>query len=101
MIEAELIEPAGDSAKHYVDLLRAADPAPISGLDALLVNQVYFYDDPARFTGSVNAIADELSLSVKTISTHKTRILQKMNLSNAAELIHYAIRHQLLEPSGE
>jgi len=49
----------------------------------------------------INAIANELSLSVKTISTHKTRVLQKMSMSNAAELIHYAIRHQLLEPSGE
>ncbi|MDH4286300.1 MAG: response regulator transcription factor [Gallionella sp.] len=49
----------------------------------------------------INAIADELSLSVKTISTHKTRVLQKMRMSNAAELIHYAIRHQLQEPSGE
>jgi DNA-binding NarL/FixJ family response regulator len=49
----------------------------------------------------INGIADELSLSVKTVSTHKTRILQKMRMSNAAELIHYAIRHQLIEPSGD
>jgi len=40
--------------------LRSADPTPISGLDALLANQVFFYDDPVRFTGSVNAICDEL-----------------------------------------
>ncbi len=40
--------------------LRAADPAPISGLDALLVNQVFFYDDPGRFTDSVNRICDEI-----------------------------------------
>ena len=40
--------------------LRSADPTPISGLDALLANQVFFYDDPIRFTGSVNAICDEL-----------------------------------------
>ena len=49
----------------------------------------------------INGIADELSLSVKTISTHKTRILQKMNMTNTAELIHYAIRQQLLDPSGD
>lgn len=48
------------SAVHRLAKLRAADPAPISGLDGLLVNQVYFYDDPVRFTGSVNAICDEL-----------------------------------------
>jgi DNA-binding NarL/FixJ family response regulator len=42
-------------------------------------------------------IAGELSLSVKTISTHKTRILQKMNFSNMAEMIRYAIAHKLVE----
>jgi len=36
--------------------LRKADPPPISGLDALLINQVFFYDDPVRFTNSVNAL---------------------------------------------
>ncbi len=45
--------------------LRAADPTPISGLDALLVNQVFFYDDPVRFTDSVNALCDELEERVK------------------------------------
>jgi len=48
----------------------------------------------------VGIIADKLSLSVKTVSTHKTRILQKMQMNSAAELIHYAIRHQLVEPQG-
>ena len=45
--------------------LRAADPSPISGLDALLVNQVFFYDDPLRFTESVNKLCDELEERVK------------------------------------
>lgn len=45
--------------------LRKADPAPISGLDVLLVNQIFFYDDPVRFTGSVNALCDELEERVK------------------------------------
>jgi len=47
-------------ALHRLYRLRAADPAPISGIDALLANQVSFYDDPLRFTTSVNAICDEL-----------------------------------------
>lgn len=47
-------------AVHRLARLRSADPAPISGLDALLVNQVFFYDDPVRFTDSVNKICDEL-----------------------------------------
>ena len=50
---------------------------------------------------SVSEIARELSLSVKTISTHKTRIMDKMGLANPAELIRYALEHRLLdEPPG-
>ena len=45
----------------------------------------------------IGGIANDLSLSVKTVSTHKTRILQKMRMTSSAELIHYAIRHQLVE----
>jgi benzoyl-CoA reductase/2-hydroxyglutaryl-CoA dehydratase subunit BcrC/BadD/HgdB len=52
-------------ALHRLAALRAADPAPISGLDALLVNQVAFYDDPSRFTDAINKICDELEVRVK------------------------------------
>ena len=48
------------AALHRLAALRKADPAPVSGLDVLLANQVSFYDNPARFTASVNAICDEL-----------------------------------------
>ncbi len=48
---------------------------------------------------TISSIADDLALSVKTVSTHKTRILQKMQMTSSAELIHYAIRHQLVELS--
>lgn len=44
--------------------LRAASPSPISGLDALVVNQVSFYDDPDRFTTKVNELCDELEMRV-------------------------------------
>jgi two-component system, NarL family, invasion response regulator UvrY len=42
-------------------------------------------------------IAKELSLSVKTVSTHRSRILAKMHMKTNAELMHYAIRHRLVE----
>jgi benzoyl-CoA reductase/2-hydroxyglutaryl-CoA dehydratase subunit BcrC/BadD/HgdB len=48
------------SVMHRLSALRSADPAPISGLDALLVNQIYFYEDPVRFTENINALCDEL-----------------------------------------
>lgn len=53
------------SAMHRLAKLRAADPVPISGLDALLANQVFFYDDPERFTKSVNDICDELEFRIQ------------------------------------
>lgn len=40
--------------------LRKSDPPVISGLDALLVNQIAFYDDPRRFALKVNELVDEL-----------------------------------------
>ena len=46
---------------------------------------------------AVTEIAAELNLSVKTVSTHKARIMQKMNMSNPAELIRYAIHHRLVD----
>ncbi|SPE50819.1 Two component transcriptional regulator, LuxR family [Verrucomicrobia bacterium] len=45
----------------------------------------------------VSEIALELALSVKTISTYRTRILEKMGLRNNAELMYYAMQHQLVE----
>jgi DNA-binding NarL/FixJ family response regulator len=49
---------------------------------------------------SVTQIANDLALSVKTVSTHKTRVMEKMGLANQTELIHYAIRHKLLDAAG-
>lgn len=46
---------------------------------------------------SVSDIAKELSLSVKTISEYRSRILLKMKLRHNAELTHYAIKRQLVE----
>lgn len=49
----------------------------------------------------VTAIGDSLNLSVKTVSTHKTRIMQKMNFSNTTDLIRYALRHGLIDEADE
>jgi two-component system invasion response regulator UvrY len=45
---------------------------------------------------TVTDIGDELCLSVKTVSTYRTRILEKMNLSRNAELTAYALRNNLM-----
>ena len=46
---------------------------------------------------AVGAIAEELKLSVKTVSEYRARLLVKMKLKNSAELTHYAIRNQLVD----
>ncbi len=46
---------------------------------------------------TVKEIAAELALSVKTISTYRTRILEKMGLRNNAALTHYALQNRLVE----
>jgi len=46
---------------------------------------------------TVKEIADALSLSVKTISTHRVRILRKMHMKNNAHLTHYAIKQGLVD----
>ena len=45
---------------------------------------------------TVSQVAQELSLSVKTVSTHRTRILKKMNMKTNAELTHYAVKSGLV-----
>jgi len=45
----------------------------------------------------VNDIAAHLSISNKTVSTHKARLLDKMRLSSVAELTRYAVDNQLLD----
>jgi DNA-binding NarL/FixJ family response regulator len=45
---------------------------------------------------TVSEIADALALSVKTVSTHRMHILEKMKMKTNAELINYAIKHDLV-----
>jgi len=45
----------------------------------------------------VSKIADELFLSVKTVSTYRARILQKMDMKSNADLTYYAIKNQLIQ----
>jgi DNA-binding NarL/FixJ family response regulator len=49
---------------------------------------------------TVSEIAEQLNVSVKTVSTHKARLMEKMGLANQADLIRYAIRHRLIDERG-
>ena len=46
---------------------------------------------------SISAISEKLSLSIKTVSTYRTRLMAKMNLHTNAQLVYYAVKHNLLD----
>ena len=46
---------------------------------------------------TIKQIAEALFLNARTISTYRSRILEKMQMKTNAELIHYAIKHQILD----
>jgi benzoyl-CoA reductase/2-hydroxyglutaryl-CoA dehydratase subunit BcrC/BadD/HgdB len=55
---------------------RKMTPSPISGKDALLISQIAFYDDPARFVQQVNSLCDELEERAKSLKSEgKKRIM--------------------------
>lgn len=49
---------------------------------------------------AVTDIANKLNLSVKTVSTHKANLMQKLGLGNQTELVRYALKHGLADPLG-
>ena len=80
--------------------LRAANPVPISGLDVLLANQVFFYDDPVRFTNSVHAICDELEKRIENGVGVFTKETPRILISGCPMAIpNWKIPH-ILETSG-
>ncbi len=46
---------------------------------------------------TIKEIAEELFLSIKTISTYRSRILEKMGMKNNTQLVHYALKNRLLD----
>jgi DNA-binding NarL/FixJ family response regulator len=45
---------------------------------------------------SLTEIGEKIFISVKTVSTYRSRILNKLGISNNAELILYAVRHRII-----
>jgi len=80
------------------EALAANVVAPLDGpLYQVLSNREYEVFRLLASGKTVTEIAQALILSVKTVSTYRTRILDKMRLKNNAELIHYAIRNRLVD----
>ena len=88
------------SAEVAEQLALSAMPHADGPLHASLSDREYQVFQLIVGGASVSDIAQQLNLSVKTVSTHKARLMEKMGLANQAELIHYAIRHQLVDDSA-
>ena len=73
---------------------------PVSGEKAphefLSERELYIMKTFAK-GNSLNDIAEELSISNKTVSTYKSRLMRKLNISNNSELVRYAVDHGLIE----
>jgi DNA-binding NarL/FixJ family response regulator len=85
-------------------------------IDATLVEKLVFDHEPGAFAPhqglterelqvflmlasgrTISEIANDLFLSGKTVSTHKFRLMRKMNLLTSTDLVRYAIRHRLID----
>jgi len=81
-------------AEKLVDALKVGFDEPFHGV---LSNREYQAMLLLASGKSMQEIAEELFLSVKTVSTYKTRILKKMKMRNTFEIISYAIKNKLIE----
>jgi benzoyl-CoA reductase/2-hydroxyglutaryl-CoA dehydratase subunit BcrC/BadD/HgdB len=87
-------------ALQRLSQLRAADPTPISGLDALLINQVSFYDDPVRFTQMTNKLCDELEERIKKGIGVASKGARRVLISGSPMAIPNWKLHSIIEGSG-
>ena len=87
-------------AIRRVHELRWNDPTPISGKDALLIMQVSFYDDLARFTQKTNEVADELEKRVAAGEGVFDKGTPRLMVSGTPMAIPHWKTHQVVETSG-
>jgi DNA-binding NarL/FixJ family response regulator len=81
-------------AELLVTDLNADSDQPLHGRLSEREFQVFYKLASGR---SVSAIGNELCLSVKTVSTYRSRILEKMNLRSNADITTYALRNQIIQ----
>lgn len=81
-------------ADKLIDELNSKHETP---LHATLTDREFQVFCGIYYGKSVTDLAQQMALSVKTISTYRTRLMKKMNMSTNAEIIHYAIKNNLLD----
>ncbi len=100
LAQATAVIEAKRSALQRLHRIRKARPVPISGLDALLVTQISFYDDPVRFTDKVNALCDELETKIARGGDVAAADSPRVLISGSPTAIPNWKLHQVLEESG-
>lgn len=80
--------------------LRAADPSPISGKDAILINQLSFFDDHKRFTEMTSKLCDELEKKVATGEGVFPKGTPRILLAGTPMPIPFWKPHHIIETSG-
>ena len=83
------------SAEMTAILINELSSTTAKPLHELLTDREYQVFIALTAGSRLSDIAVNMNLSIKTISTYRTRILKKMNLSTNADLIHYAIKHNI------
>ncbi|WP_415990570.1 double-cubane-cluster-containing anaerobic reductase [Intestinibacter bartlettii] len=79
---------------------RKADKVPISGRDALVISQIAFYDDPARFTQMTNKLCDELEQRIKDGVSAVKEGTKRILLTGTPLAVPNWKLHNIIETSG-
>jgi benzoyl-CoA reductase/2-hydroxyglutaryl-CoA dehydratase subunit BcrC/BadD/HgdB len=79
---------------------RKHKPTPISGKDALLISQIAFYDDPARFTAQVNNLCDELEKRIAEGTGVFPKDAQRIMITGTPMAIPNWKLHHIIESCG-
>lgn len=79
---------------------RKVQPSPISGKDALLVSQVAFYDDVARFTASVDKLGEELNSRIEKGISPFAKDAPRIMLSGCPSVVPNWKLHHIIESLG-
>ncbi|MGQ9610709.1 MAG: double-cubane-cluster-containing anaerobic reductase [bacterium] len=100
LLEAVIMNNNKRKALQRMNSLRWNNPTPISGKDALLINQVAFYDDVKRFTDAVNKVSDELEERVaKKEGTFPADAVRLMTSGTPYAIPNWKLHH-VVETSG-
>ncbi|MSM38996.1 MAG: 2-hydroxyacyl-CoA dehydratase [Geobacter sp.] len=87
-------------ALQRLNSLRHHNPAPISGKDMLLIQQIAFYDDPVRFTSRVNELCDELEGRIASGSAVAPVSAPRVLVSGTPMALPNWKLHHLIESGG-